>query len=322
MNEKILRENRRLRKKIRKCIVFIILLLLVILLSFSAYLYFKGDEKVDTPQNNVDKNKENDNKPNTKDPIIDEPNPNTPTDDPIIEALKKETYYIPDNLNRYLSYIEKYPDKSMTEIIRSINSNIDYEFYTHVNPSNLEDKYLIIVNKYYNVSENYVPELVSMEGTYTYVSSAKMEPVAYEHFKEMVDAAAKEGIKLYNVSSYRSYYTQKNLYANYVSGDGKNAADRYSARPGYSEHQTGLATDINTASSSAHFENTKEYKWLISNSYKYGFILRYPQDKEYLTGYKFEPWHYRYCGLEAATYIHEHNILFEEYYEYFVNNKN
>ena len=90
-------------------------------------------------------------------------------------------------------------------------------------------------------------------------------------------------------------------------------ADTYSARAGSSEHQTGLAVDINTASSRANFQNTKEYKWLINNSYKYGFIERYPKGKTNITGYKYEPWHYRYVGIEAASIIHEKGITFEEY---------
>jgi len=149
----------------------------------------------------------------------------------------------------------------------------------------------------------------------------QMETVAYEHFKQMVDAAKGDGIKLYNISSYRSYSTQSGLYNNYVNNNGKEAADRFSARAGYSEHQTGLATDINTASSADHFENTKEYQWLINNCHKYGFILRYPQGREYITGYKFEPWHYRYVGVDVATYVMKNNITFEEYYAYFVDNK-
>ena len=81
-----------------------------------------------------------------------------------------------------------------------------------------------------------------------------------------------------------------------------------------------MAIDINTASSSAKFENTKEYEWLINNSYKYGFILRYPNNKTHITGYKYEPWHYRYVGIDAATKIYTENITYEEYYIKFLNN--
>jgi len=234
--------------------------------------------------------------------------------------FKTATYYIDENIDRYLNYLNENPDKDIDEIIRCVNSNIDYEFYTNVTATDMSDGYLILVNKYTKLDKNYTPNLVTMSSTYSY-GNMQMEATAYEHFKLMVDAAKNDGIKLYNISSYRSYNTQNYLYNNYVNSDGKKAADTFSARAGYSEHQTGLATDIITSNSSDHFENTKEYKWLINNSYKYGFILRYPQGKEYITGYKFEPWHYRYVGIDVAKYIKEHNITYEEYYAYFVKNK-
>ena len=121
-------------------------------------------------------------------------------------------------------------------------------------------------------------------------------------------------------AAYRTDYKYQNtLYNNYVLRDGKEAADSYSARAGYSEHQTGLATDINKVDTS--FEKTEAFKWLINNAYKYGFILRYPKDKEEITGYNYEPWHYRYVGKEAAKTITQENLTFEEYYAYYVNSK-
>ena len=136
---------------------------------------------------------------------------------------------------------------------------------------------------------------------------------ATKYFRKMVDDAKKGDIKLWSVSAYRSYTTQRNIYNRYVKKDGVKKADTYSARPGHSEHSTGLAVDINTASSSRHFENTKEYKWLKENSYKYGFIERYLKGKEFITGYKYEPWHFRYFGEEVATKLYELNITYEEY---------
>ena len=117
------------------------------------------------------------------------------------------------------------------------------------------------------------------------------------------------------MSSYRSYDYQVNLYNNYVKSDGKDAADTYSARPGFSEHQTGLAVDIyNKELPYTSFEETKEFEWMQKNAYKYGFILRFPKDKVNITGYQYEAWHYRYVGKKAAKYIHDHNITLEEYY--------
>ena len=102
--------------------------------------------------------------------------------------------------------------------------------------------------------------------------------------------------------------------------DGVEAADTYSARPGFSEHQLGYSIDLTNGESVPfeEFHNTKEYEWLKDNAYKYGFILRYPKDKEYITGYIFEPWHIRYVGYDIAKYIYENNITYEEYYAYFI----
>ena len=105
-----------------------------------------------------------------------------------------------------------------------------------------------------------------------------------------------------------------NLYDNYVATDGKEAADTYSARAGYSEHQTGLAVDIyNKVLPYTSFEETEEFTWMQENAYKYGFILRFPKDKTNITGYQYESWHYRYVGKEVAKEIHENNLTLEEY---------
>ena len=229
------------------------------------------------------------------------------------EKFKSAKYYIADFQDRYVNYQARNPSKSTDEVIRSVNSNIDYKFYTNMKSTKTSEGYLMLVNKFNTVGSSYVPKLKGVTG------GGSLEPTAAAAFEKMVADAKKEGINLWNVSGYRSYGTQQSLYNSYKARDGQAKADTYSARPGSSEHQTGLATDICTASSSAHFENTPKYKWLINNSYKYGFILRYPEGKMYITGYKFEPWHYRYVGVEAATYIHNNNITFEEYHAYFVS---
>ena len=128
----------------------------------------------------------------------------------------------------------------------------------------------------------------------------------------MADAARKEGLSLLCVSAYRTEDYQRGLYNSRVNSAGKEYADSYSARPGHSEHQTGLAVDIN--STSGTFEYTDEFKWMVKHGHEYGFILRYPKGKEWITGYAYEPWHYRYVGEEVAKIIHDENITYEEYY--------
>lgn len=133
-------------------------------------------------------------------------------------------------------------------------------------------------------------------------------------FSVMQSAAANDGISLSVISGYRSYSRQNTIYNNYVSRDGKAKADTYSARAGHSEHQTGLAADINSLSQS--FKNTKEGQWLNEHCSEYGFIIRYPEGKESITGYIFEPWHIRYVGKELASALYNNGdwITLEEYF--------
>ena len=133
----------------------------------------------------------------------------------------------------------------------------------------------------------------------------------YNAFLEMRNGAAKDGISLWICSGFRSYDTQRWLYQSYVNRDGKAAADTYSARAGHSEHQTGLAMDLNYASS--WFDNTREARWIANNCWKYGFIVRYPQGKQSITGYKYESWHVRYLGKDLAKKVYNSGLCLEEY---------
>lgn len=164
-----------------------------------------------------------------------------------------------------------------------------------------------------NVGLTYIQGILVVNKTYALPSDYDpgVDPTAYAALQEMFAGAREEGISLWVASGYRSYATQKWLYNNYVSMDGKAAADTYSARPGHSEHQTGLAFDLNYVAD--WFANTKEGVWLAENSWKYGFIIRYQKGKEGITGYKYEPWHVRYIGKEAAQAVFESGLCLEEY---------
>ncbi|WP_199287988.1 M15 family metallopeptidase [Culicoidibacter larvae] len=135
-------------------------------------------------------------------------------------------------------------------------------------------------------------------------------------FESMAEDARNQGIELTAFSTYRDYATQERIYNRYVQADGQAAADRYSAKPGCSEHQTGLAFDIGGPDSSrwaeTTFDGTREAVWLEQNAHKYGFIMRYPQGKEHITGYMPESWHYRYIGSQA-TDIYNSGLTLEEY---------
>ena len=157
---------------------------------------------------------------------------------------------------------------------------------------------VLIANKTYSLPSTYAPNGLTAE-----FSTA---------FAKMQAAAKQDKMTLGICSGYRSYSYQATLYNNYVARDGKAAADTYSARPGHSEHQTGLAADINYAGDS--FNNTPEAKWLAENCYKYGFIIRYPKGKESITGYKYEGWHVRYLGEELAKLVYDSGLTLEEYF--------
>lgn len=230
-------------------------------------------------------------------------------------SLMKQKYFIMENLDRYLNYEE---DSDLDYIITMVNSNRDYDYYTNVEETDLSKGYLILVNKYHKLKNDYVPDnLVTIDSKYG--RTLQLEKTVYEAYIKMFDDAKKEDMNLYIRSPYRSYTTQNGLYERYAAQDGYSKADTYSARPGYSEHQTGLAFDVTTPSTTlGTFENTKEFTWMKENAYKYGFILRYPKGKENITGYIYEAWHYRYVGEEVAKIIHDEDLTFEEYYEYYV----
>ncbi|MEK5078404.1 M15 family metallopeptidase [Solibacillus sp. FSL W7-1436] len=144
------------------------------------------------------------------------------------------------------------------------------------------------------------------------------DPKARAAFEKMAKAAMENNIELVAFSGFRSYEYQKTLYDRYVKRDGKEAADRYSARPGYSEHQTGLAFDIGEKGREElwltnEFGDTEAGQWLAQNAHKYGFILRYPKGKEEITGFMHESWHFRYLEGDLATKVYEAGVTLEEY---------
>ncbi|EQJ17380.1 D-alanyl-D-alanine carboxypeptidase family protein [Clostridioides difficile P68] len=161
---------------------------------------------------------------------------------------------------------------------------------------------IIVANKKYSLPKDYSPQESSE---------------ARDAFYKMNKDAQKSGLNLKAFSTYRSYEYQDRLFKSYVKEHGEKEANRFSAKPGESEHQTGLAFDIGGDDQSCwankKFNNTKEAKWLYENAYKYGFILRYPEGKEDITGYMYESWHYRYVGTEHSKNFAMNNLTLEEY---------
>ena len=152
----------------------------------------------------------------------------------------------------------------------------------------------------------------------------EMEEEAAEALENLFNAAKKKNIILLGVSGYRNYYYQEKLYNDKVERSGKEDADKLVAQPGESEHQTGLAMDVLSneyTTLDEGFKYTKAYKWINENCYKYGFIVRYPEGKEQITGYDYEPWHIRYVGNEVAKEIAYKGITLEEYLNTSIANK-
>lgn len=185
--------------------------------------------------------------------------------------------------------------------------------------NNIQSWNLLLVNPWNELPDDFTVELKKLNNGHA------IDKRAYPDLQAMMDAARAEGLSPLICSSYRTTEMQETLYENKVSrlrNEGysqENAeieAGRWVAVPGTSEHQAGLALDIVASSYPVldeKQENTTEQKWLMENSYKYGFILRYPREKSEITGICYEPWHYRYVGREAAQEIYEQGICLEEY---------
>ena len=236
----------------------------------------------------------------------------------ILDVCKSSDFH-PEKFQQYIKYHGENPDRSLEDVIFRVNIGLDKPFYEDV--ATIKDPYLllVLVNKYNQLPVSFTQyNLVNMNKAYTANDGKQylLAGSAYEKYVEMADAARKEGLSMRVVSAYRTEDYQRNLYNNRVRTTGKINADNYSARPGFSEHQTGLAVDI--SSTKVSFEYSNEFKWLQNHAHEYGYILRYPKGKEWITGYSYEPWHYRYVGTEVAKIIHDEGITYEEFYAKYI----
>ena len=231
----------------------------------------------------------------------------------------RHSNFYPEKFQRYISYHYKMPDYQVEEIIFRVNLELDSPFYE--NATTIEQPYelLVLVNKYHLLPEGFKQyNLVNMDSEFTIKDGKEylLEKGAYERFILMAEAAEKDGVSLKVVSAYRTEDYQRNLYNRRAKADGTEAADNYTARPGSSEHQTGLAVDINSTEES--FELSAAFKWLQEHAHEYGFIMRDPRGKEWITGYLYEPWHYRYVGADVAKTVRDEGITYEEYYSKYI----
>ena len=243
-------------------------------------------------------------------------------DDKIISLLEQK-YFLEKNLEDYKEYINKNNETDYAKVISIVNVHANHKWYQLELNTNEDLSMLMNVNKFYALSETYTPENLKNIGlTYAYDEEGenKLIDYAYDKFLELWQAANDQGFYLMVTSSYRDYESQKEIYDYRVSTWGERKADETAARPGHSEHQTGLVIDMTSKTEplADSFTDSKAYEWLKENAYKYGFIERYPEGKTYLTGYSPESWHWRYVGLEAAKTMHDEDITFDEYYAFYV----
>ncbi len=222
-----------------------------------------------------------------------------------------------DNYDRYVKYED---DTGEDEAVTVLYVNLDMDKNDYEDP-NVVSKFStdMLVNKHYAVGEDFIPDdLVNIGSEYASEDDLQCSHIALNAFQEMSKAASDEGYEIIINSAYRSYQDQVELSDYYLRQYGQNYVDKYVAKPGHSEHQTGLAFDIGSKNVNV-FAKSKEYTWMLENSYKYGFILRFPKKYEVITGFRNEPWHYRYVGKEIAKYIYDHDMSFEEYYAIFLD---
>lgn len=188
------------------------------------------------------------------------------------------------------------------------------------NPENI----LVMVNKLFSLPSEYSPsDLIKPNVPFSFgnqeIEKSLMREEAAAALESMFVAATENDIELFAVSGYRSYSRQEQIFQTELQGAGEEKAEEAVAVPGNSEHQSGLAMDISARSVNLdlieQFGETKEGQWLEANAHKFGFILRYPKGKEGITGYMYEPWHFRYVGIKAATEIYKNNWTLEEYFE-------
>lgn len=188
----------------------------------------------------------------------------------------------------------------------------------------IPDSTTVLINKEFSLPEDYIPENMVVPNVPFSFSGYKEKKLMREDAAKALEALFKggeeAGVSLFAVSGYRSYERQKEIYDANVARNGSERTNMFSAKPGYSEHQSGLAMDVSTNSVQYRldeaFAGTPEGRFLADHAYEYGFIIRYPENKSDITGYSYEPWHIRYVGETMAKELHDRGITMEEYYHY------
>lgn len=247
------------------------------------------------------------------DNIIKEEKPNS-----FYTSLVTNKYYIKDNYKKYLEYYEYHQTTEANDVISIINTRANETWYTNLKKANT-NKNPILLNKYNYIEEDYVPDkLIKINLQTSYANNSANEDVVNAYYEMHTATKEETGINLMVIASYRDYDNQERKYAEYKKVS-LEYADTFCERAGHSEHQLGIALDL--VSTKNYYKNkfieSEEYKWLLDNAYKYGFIVRYPTDKYKITGYD-EPNHFTYVGTTISKVIHENKITLDEYYAFYI----
>ncbi len=231
---------------------------------------------------------------------------------PDITSYISFEYFDINLIDNYINY--KTENITYEDCITYVNIGLDNKFYTNIKVIENPDDLFTIVNKYNKLPTGFVPKNLTKISVDCATGEKFLVKDAAEAFEKMCAEIATTGLTIKANSAYRSEAVQIKLYNDYVQNDSLANADTYSARPGHSEHQLGLAVDIGAGLTGYNsFEFTDAFKWVKDNAHRFGYIMRYHKETEHITGYMYEPWHYRYLGIELATKIYQKNITYDEY---------
>lgn len=228
-------------------------------------------------------------------------------------------YYRQEYAERYAHYQDNNPDLSFEQAVIYVNIGLDMEFYEGVRPAVCIDSIDVLVNKYNKLPDDYKPELIQLPDSLCVPGRGEqyLRKEAAEALQKMSEDAKKEVLNICAYGTYRSIATQNTIWNNAInSGRTMEDVDSLNARGGHSEHHTGLAVDV--IKNDYSILDTPEYEWYKDKAHEYGFIIRYPEGKEHITGYKYEPWHLRYVGPELAAEVYKSGLTYEEYYAAFI----
>ena len=233
--------------------------------------------------------------------------------------ILNQTYFIEEKLEEYLEASENHFNE-YKDLISIVNTKNNIQHYEEIFETDISKNELMLVNRFYKLNEHQTfDDLVPLTIHVAYEGN-RLREVAAIAFEDLHSSAKDDGFNLAANGTYRSYADQAASYERSRRNIGTRRTDEIIARAGHSEHQSGLSIDIHILNRTTdNFDTTLEFQWLRDNAHKFGFILRYPLEYEHITGFNYEPWHYRYVGKEVATYIYENDITFDEYYAFYLN---